>query len=794
MYLLLPLSVLCFAIGISIGFLLGPTEIAWMSWIALISFASTFGLSRRPPLARSMILVSFVSFGAVIGGRSITTPEIPEYVFEEECLFSGIVAEGARPAVAGGRYVLSLERVRCGESWEPMTGRVIVPATENASWCPLWGDEILLSGSFSPPRPGLHPFAFQPDTFAQRRGTLGYILQTTEPIYVKSRSGPRRWLEQLRAGIENEILQHTTAREAGVLLAMTTGSRGILDPNIRRDFAATGVAHVIAVSGLHLGLVAWAIFGGFKRLVVYVPWLIRRITSAQIAAVLTLPWVLAYVLLTGAPSSAIRAGIMVGLVLFATIFDRPTTTPHALSLAIGIMLFVRPIWIADLGFQLSVTATAGLVAHSLWLKNTQRSSLPSFLRILLGSIRASLVATFATIIPLLWAFGSIPILSTFANITIVPPLAIIALPFGLVGALLSFAHVPGSHWIIKMAEMAVHFSLWLSDLLTPWLDAAIVWGRPSVLGIIALGLLSTLGIRLFSGPIVKTRTFYTLTLLSLSLLLFDLPRTFFSKPNLTFTSIPVGQGDCSLITFPNGTRMIIDGGGRGFGTSQTGERAILPYLHAMGIAHVDILVSTHSDADHVRGITEIIPAVRPDYVWTGNLNTERSLNQALIHAAANVGVEVEVLHADTSLIQLDNARIEVLPINHVEDGNDGSLMLRICFNEICGLFAGDAESPREEFLLLTPTPLQAAFLKVGHHGSATSSTPAFLDRVRPAIAALQLGRDNHFNFPRRQTMDRLSERGIAVVRTDEGYIPRFVTNGRSFYVDQVPSWRWQRSF
>ena len=327
----------------------------------------------------------------------------------------------------------------------------------------------------------------------------------------------------------------------------------------------------------------------------------------------------------------------------------------------------------------------------------------------------------------------------------------------------------GGHLFIWLAERATAFGLWVSEQAHPLLSLPLVWGRPSPIGCLGWGLLAVGAPGLF---LRSRRADLLLVGCTLALLANDLPPAWRPAPEMRIHAIPVGQGDATFLALPSGHTILVDAGGSGRQLPDTGTRTVLPYLRILGYRSVDILVATHDDADHLAGIAELVPYLTPSQIWAGALDPSKKLVRSLRESAKQVGAEL--LHPDQPPARTTmgngprQVSIETLPRPPDAIGNNGSLVLRICDGDFCALLVGDAEAPREAHLLASGANLSATLLKVGHHGSKTSSTPAFLAAVAPRLALLELGRDNKFGFPHAEVTTRLNGASIWTERTDQG--------------------------
>jgi competence protein ComEC len=270
--------------------------------------------------------------------------------------------------------------------------------------------------------------------------------------------------------------------------------------------------------------------------------------------------------------------------------------------------------------------------------------------------------------------------------------------------------------------------------------------------------------------------------------------------SLELTAIDVGQGDSLLVIFPEGRSMVIDGGGvlqfaprPSAGTPavqprqpnlDTGEDVVSPYLWSRGIRRIDILVSTHAHQDHSGGLAALLENFRPRELWVGS-----NPSAQLLRRAAELGIAVRTPNASSAPFDYSGARLEVLspPKNFAPStpGNNDSLALRITYGVHSFLLTGDLESPMERLLLADGRPLHADVLKVGHHGSKTSTTPGFLAAVSPSVAIISAGFANSFGHPNSGVLARLGERHSAILRTDQDGLSTVRSDGRKLYLDSM---------
>jgi competence protein ComEC len=261
---------------------------------------------------------------------------------------------------------------------------------------------------------------------------------------------------------------------------------------------------------------------------------------------------------------------------------------------------------------------------------------------------------------------------------------------------------------------------------------------------------------------------------------------------LELTAIDVGQGDSLLVVLPRGATILVDGGGRlVYGRQRKsnldiGEDVVSPYLWSRGIRRIDVMVATHSHQDHIGGLAAVMSNFRPKELWTG-----ANPPGELLELARRLGIPSSEKHP-TGPHELSGAKLEILaPADDYtaeKPGNNDSLVLRITYGSRSFLLTGDMERGIEAKLLAAGADLHADVLKVGHHGSRTSSTQAFLEAVSPSVALISAGYENSFGHPHPDVLERLSARHAAVLRTDLDGLVTARTDGRSVFFD-LQTWQ-----
>ncbi|HVZ85024.1 MAG TPA: ComEC/Rec2 family competence protein, partial [Terracidiphilus sp.] len=600
--------------------------------------------------------------------------------------------------------------------------------------------------------------------------------------------------------------------DAAMLAAMTTGDRTYLTHAMRAGFERTGSFHMLVVSGLHLAIVAGFFF-----------WITRRLRLPRVPATLaTIAASFAYALFTGFATPVQRSLWMVTLYLFGRLVYRERSALNTIGFAALCLLAVSPRSLFDSGLQmtlLAVVAIAGIAAPLLentvqpYLRAARRLRtlgldpklapriaqfrvvlrmlaarlehaafrgagwhvLPWVVRFTLRCVEivfVSCIIELAMALPMALYFHRITVFALPVNVLILPLLTLLMPAALLTLAALAvwppLAVVPGAcaAALLHAGTSMVHFfgSFALGDFRIP---------GPSLAQCLAFCALLALAMVLARGGKGQRRAAWAALLLAA--LTAVAPRSVDRPRNaLLVEALDVGQGDSLLVIAPNGVTMLVDGGGFGGGPWQAaqdfdiGEEIVSPALWARGIRHLDIVALSHAHSDHMGGLPAVLRNFHPRELWVGN-NPSVAAYRALIDEARSLGVRVRTLRAGDEL-PLGDAQVRVFaPLAGyapgTEPSNNDSLVLRVAYGSTSALLEGDAEAPIEDAMLTEPD-LASTLLKVGHHGSNTSTRPEFLARVHPQWAVISCGLHNRYGHPREDVLAELESAGIHTFSTD----------------------------
>jgi len=565
-----------------------------------------------------------------------------------------------------------------------------------------------------------------------------------------------------RGAVRDRLANRTAllfGSRAPLVDALVFAPRRELDPAVRERYARSGLAHILSISGLHVGfLAAWL------ALILSKLGLAPRARMAAAAALLG-----AYLWLIGFPAPALRAVVMVVLSDVARVRQRVVAPAGTLSLAALVVLVVDPWALRAVGAWLSVAAMGAVI----WAERAFGGR-PLALRLVAPSLAATLVTAPISA----WAFGTVAPIGVVANLVAIP-LGAVAVPglalalalswivsslarliaagSGLALALLDLvaqgaARVPGGHVVMVAGWEAA--AVWAAVAAVAWW----LWNSPRRPWLLAARIT-------FVSTVLVATTFRDVVTL-------DVCRC------LTVHFLDVGQGDAAVLRTPQGRWIVIDGGPRIPG-SDAGRRVVVPFLRRQGVGRVALLVATHGDADHLGGLPAVVDAFDPELVLEPGEPLGRPLYLEFLAAVEASGARWHPARAGDR-VEVDGVVLEVLSPDSLWmrlplDVNDHGVVLRVTYGAERLLFQADAGLPVEGRLAGRVGPVE--LLKVGHHGSRTATSDAWLDELAPREAVISVGRGNHYGHPAPEVVARLAAHGVTVFRTDERGTITFTTDG-----------------
>lgn len=633
-----------------------------------------------------------------------------------------------------------------------------------------------------------------------------YIVLMAEPrlcplksIMEAARSRFRRILQRSLGNSQPSTLN---SHASHLLAALLLGERQTLDQELRDSFLRTGLSHVLAVSGLHIGLVAWLFYLGIKSLLSISTSLLLRCDVRRLSALLTAPPILGYVAFSGFQVSALRAMIMAYVFLGAMLLGREKDLWSSLSLAAIFIISLEPHALFQVSFQLSFLAVAGI----LWLGVPLVSRAETCLRglsprnpwlqkpLLYFSelFLIAMVAWFFLLPATAYYFHQASLIGVFANALVVPIIGLWVLPFGLLSAATSLISVELAQALLPIASIGSEAALWIVGVLDRIPLNSVLVPIPNFLEIIAFYLSVFFGWASWKWKrpwaIVAVMAIAGFWLADLG---FWIWRVKF-RNELSVTFLDVGQGNSAFVQLPNGKKILIDGGGFRPGGFDVGRNVVAPFLLYNKILKVDYLVLTHPQADHMNGLIFIAKHFEPKELW---YNGERpqdiespvqaDILSALLQTMKQRGAKIKRPKDLALPFPIGKVTFQVLHPFEEEsvrepNPNNRSLVLKMTYQGIGFLFPGDIEKKAEQAILKRkPEALASHVLLSPHHGSNTSSHPAFIRAVGPKFCVISCRQGSKANFPHPDVIKTLRRAGCIILRTDIlGAITIMISEGR----------------
>jgi competence protein ComEC len=760
-----PLLGLAAAFGV--GCLLSDGEAGSVEAVVLVLLcALLLGLALLAPPGRAGAALRGAALalggaGAAVEGLEVEGLTLRRLLVEAEregrpVRLAGVVRGDAVERAGRLAFVVDVEGVEARGRLVPGRGRVRLEVGGEAARPHLLdGDAVAAWASVRTPgradavRSGLVAFGYcKSARLVERRDTNG--------------AGPvRRMAASLREAARGVFARSMPpGTERGLVRAMVLGDRSEIDEATAEAFRASGTYHVLALSGAQVALVAGLLVGALRRLRAS-PWTQAGATAAAIGF---------YAVLVGGDVPVVRAALMASAVLAGRALELDADPSNLLGLAALVLLADRPAVAADVGFQLSFGATLGILA----LAGPLARGVPR-LPLRVDVAVAASVAAQCALAPILAAwFHRLAPAAVVLNVAAVPLSAAVLLAgFGVLAlAPLGAAAGQLAGDVAWVAARALRMSGDLGPL-GPWLDLRVAGPSPLALALYAGGL----GL-LYRGR--RGRGLGLLLACHVALVTGGIARR--ADGRLHLTVIDVGQGDSLLLGSPSGRHLIVDAGSSWDPRSDAGERRVAPELWRRDVRRLDALVVTHAQPDHAGGAPFLLRAFRVEELWEGPAPLgDRGWRHLEARLAAGRAARLTV--AEGMQREWDGVRIGVRgparpdrPPPRVR--NEDSIVLDVAFGEVHLLLTGDVLGEAEDALEVP----RALVVKVAHHGSRSSSRPAFVARASPRLALISAGARNPFGHPHPDVVERYRRAGALVLRTDRDGTLEVATDGRAVWV------------
>ncbi len=771
---------------------------------AVAAAAATLVL-RRAFAAMIFILSACMILGHLFIISAISPPRPPNhlsrYITGSKVVLEGFLYKAPQAFPAKTRYFVQVERLIEKERETPVTGKLLLTVRQPHNRLG-YGDVVRFFCRMHLPNNFNNPGSFNYQQHLAFQDILVTASLDAKHGMVKVGEYPGSpvifQIERIRQAIKDFFAARLASPSAEIATALITGEQSGIPQDMRDQFSVAGVAHLLAISGLHIGIVALITLSMAQALCRCSTRLMLTANISKLAAVLTFVPVIFYCFIAGSGIAVLRATIMVIAYLVSIIIDRQDDLWNTLALAAFLILIVSPSSLFDCSFQLSFMSVAAILYLNPRLSARLGKISATFprerkrwyhapLARILSVLAVTLSATIGTAPLVAFYFNRCSPWGIPANLIVVPLTGFLVVPLGLTTSVLCFVSAPLAMLTGRIMDVLIKLSNAVVGFFSalPYADYRVSTPTLPEMIIYYSGILLAVNCR----RSVWAR--YAMVLVTAALI-GDAGYWYYQShlnPRLRITAIDVGQGESSLLQFPGGKTMLVDGGGFHQSDFDTGEMVVAPLLWRKKISKIDLLVLSHPHPDHLNGLVSVVKNFDIGEVWTNgeaidseaykefvSLIAERKIKQMVIArgqpSRAVDGVLIEFLHPDGIRPDPSSGRRR-------DRINNNSLVLRIIFHEASILFTGDIGAADESEIIALYPGLTCTILKIPHHGSATSSSQAFLRMLGPRIAILSVGSNNSFKLPHPDVIARYEAAGCRILRTDKHGAVYLETDGCS---------------
>jgi competence protein ComEC len=641
----------------------------------------------------------------------------------------------------------------------------------------------------------MNPGGFNYGEYLKRKGVEAVASISGQDKIQKLQREDASFMEEVRIRIAQgrERIQRVASQTLqgpalGLFLGMIIGEQGFIPVEVRDAFMATGTVHIISISGSHLGLLAFLSFMmvklGCRRLPIsWFEGLVRRITPTRLAIFLTIPLVVFYTALAGSEVPTVRSLIMILVFFLAQWLGRERDILGALSIAAFLILGYEPQAIFDISFQLSFMAVlalglvitqksvSGLGEES---EDTRGARVKGWLK---DYGRLTFTVTLATLPLVAWYFNHLPWLGLVANMLVVPFVGFIFVPLGLLSAVVVLFSGAESLPFGSVNQLVLDILIELNALL-----AQIPFAKWSVASPALITIILFYALLLYAGSTKGSTPLRWVCALGVVAILLNWawsPRWAWDSGTLRVSFLDVGEGDATLIEFPQGQTMLIDAGAA-FERWDYGRMVVGPYLWDRGIRRLDHVVATHPQIDHIGGFNWVVQNFDVGKYWSNGVQREKlffeNLKKTLDdrHLEQRIAEKGNVLFQDTFChVESLNPQIQDFPkgmsgtsSKNGTDLNNQSVVIKLECGPHSFLFPGDIEIEALDRMIPEKEYAHVTMVKIPHHGAKSSFNREWIQQLEAETAVVSAGRHNRYGHPAPVVVQAYEKQGMVVYRTD----------------------------
>ena len=711
-----------------------------------------FILKKDNDYIKYMILATVFFISIININHKTQKHKLPRF-YGEKIKAVGIVKEVVSKEKEYEKYILKIDKAKYNDDVYTIDEKLILAIYENTDI--ELGDQILTDIEIKEPNINTNPLLFNYKLYLESKNIFATSSTKAANIKILSKdnlSHFERLSIKTRTKISIVLDKSLSKDNSNIIKSIILGDDSFLSEDYINSFRKLGLSHILAVSGLHIGIIFAFLIHILDLLKVH-----RKISMIIAMAII---WI--YACLIGLPASVIRASIMFSFLTIGKLSYKRYDSLNILSFAGLILLIFRPSWIFSVGFQLSFIATFTILIFLPYINriiNIKNKKIKTALTVLLTAQIGVLPIS-------IYYFNEFQTLSLLSNL-IVAPILTIGIILGFLIILASFISIKISMIIGFIGNIVLNLSNTITNILVKWTSLNIWIKSPSFIEIVFYYLAVFILLRIIDIRKIEKRLqncLYINFLIAIIISLF----TQLNQEKITLEFIDVGQGDACLVRLRD-KNILIDTGGNIFGNFDIGENILLPYLRKTGVKTLDAVFLSHFHADHVKGLIPLFGNINIKNIFIGYESLENPLYEEIIESSKERNINVNLITINNKLKLDRTSSIEVLhppkDIRRYDGENDKSLVFILNIYNRKVLFTGDIEEKSEDYIVNNNDKRKVDIIKVPHHGSKTSSKQELIEHFNPRVAIIQLGKNN-FGHPSEDVLKRYSDNKTKVLRND----------------------------
>jgi competence protein ComEC len=804
-----------------------PGHGTWMVIVVSVCAAALLFFIRKKRTSQLFPLVLLIALG-YLSIQPWVAPTFPSnhiihFTDTHPWKITGVIVKSDAKHLNRQKCILRTEFLESKSKPFPVKGRIRLTVSGDAPNLST-GDRIVFLGRIRSIRNFSNPGGFNYQRYMAFKKVWGSAYVSAHKltgIEKNMAKGVGAIISNARRRMSGLIDQIGDKEQQGVLKALIVGDRNAISPELREAFNRVGAGHLLAISGLHIGIVATISFLFFRWMLCHIRFFPLNAWTKKGAVILSIVPVLVYGLLSGMSPSTQRAVIMVIVFLTAFLFEREHDIINTLALAAMIILIVHPPALLSISFQFSFAAVLAIIyglskLPPLWPSDQNRTRNQKWLKAAMKFyyfFMTSLFAVLGTLPLVMRYFNQVSLVGLPANVIFVPLIGFVVVPLGIMAVFIYPLTVTGALVCLKAGATVLEYVIKIINFISGWSFSAIKTITPNYLEIFCFyvlfwTLLNLKGVQIRTpaafgkdpssqGKNPINKPVVIVGLLTVLMLSADVGYWLYQRcwhDDLRVTVIDVGHGNATLVELPRGYNMLVDGGG--FSDNRVfdvGASIVAPFLWQKKIRTIDSIVLSHPNSDHLNGLIYIAENFHVKNVWTNHEAANTFGYRKFMETIKNKNIQMPAYNRIAGVHDINGVHIDVLypPLDFIEKKetetwrnlNNNSLVLKVSLGATSFLFTGDIKAKAEYELVSTAdSKLRSTVLLAPHHGSRTSSTELFLEKVNPEVVIISSRWKSRFGLPHPSVLKRYSQKGCRVLETAHNGAVSMGTDGRTLTV------------